>query len=466
MSFSQLFFILRARYKIILATLVLVVLIALGVSLIMSKTYKATATVLINYKGADPVTGLVLPAQLMPGYMATQVDIISSKNVAKQVIADLKLAENQAIYQNFQEATEGNGELTDWLADILLKNLDIQPSRESSVINISFKGTNPQFSAIIANAFADAYLRKNIELKVAPSRKAATYFDEQIKGFREKLQQAQEKLSEYQQHKGIVSVDDRMDVERARLSELSSQVVAAQAQRMEAQSRQRGAAGSGIQDSPDIASNPIIMNLKTEIARAESKFADISQKYERNHPLYQGAKAEIDNLKGELARQAQSVSGNVASNSRILQQRESELQAALAAQKTKLLALNRERDELVMLSREVENAQRVYDVALQRFTSNDIEAQSNQSDVVILNPATAPIVPSSPKVILNLLIATFIGTLLGMGSALLLEVIDRRIRMPEDLFLATKAPVLGVLTKASTKWKIVSSFGSRRPLLK
>ncbi|WP_334107001.1 chain length determinant protein EpsF [Methylobacillus sp.] len=466
MSFFQFFFILRARYKVILASLLVVVLAALGVSLLMSKTYKATASVLINYKGADPVTGLAVPGQLMPGYMATQVDIISSKNVAKQVITDLKLADNQAIYQNFQEATEGKGELADWLADILLNSLDIQPSKESSIIDISFKGANPQFSAIVANAFAEAYLRKNIELKVEPSKKAALYFDEQIKGFREKLQLAQERLSEYQQHKGIVSLDDRMDVERTRLSELSSQVVAAQAQRMEAQSRQRGAVGSGIQDSPDIASNPIIQNLKTEIARAESKFAEISQKYERNHPLYQGSKAEIDNLKAELARQAQSVSANVASNSRILQQRESELQGALAAQKSKLLALNRERDELMMLSREVENAQRVYDVALQRFTNNDIEAQSNQSDVIILNPATAPIKPSSPKVFLNLLIATFVGTLLGIGFALLLELIDRRIRMPEDLYMATKAPVLGVVAKASTKWKVLNSFGGGRPLLK
>jgi uncharacterized protein involved in exopolysaccharide biosynthesis len=60
---------------------------------VLPKTYKATASVLLNYKGMDPVTGLTMPGQLLPGYMATQIDIISSKNVALRVVDRCKLAE-------------------------------------------------------------------------------------------------------------------------------------------------------------------------------------------------------------------------------------------------------------------------------------------------------------------------------------------------------------------------------------
>ena len=86
MNFSQFILILRARYKIILSILTITVLTTLVVSLLLPKTYKATTALLLNYKGTDPVTGVTLPAQLMPGYMATQVDIINSPSTALKVV--------------------------------------------------------------------------------------------------------------------------------------------------------------------------------------------------------------------------------------------------------------------------------------------------------------------------------------------------------------------------------------------
>ncbi|MCB5188084.1 chain length determinant protein EpsF [Methylobacillus caricis] len=447
MNLSQILLILKARYKIVLLTLIVTVAVTTLVSILLPKNYTANTTVIVNYKGVDPVTGVALPAQLMPGYMATQVDIISSKNVALKVIDALKLAENDAVVKSFESGTEGQGNIKDWLSELLLKNLDVTPSKTSSIIDIGFKGSNPQFAAAISNAFAEAYIHTNIQLKVEPSQKAAKYFTEQVKDLRVDLEHAQERLSKYQQEKGIISVDERLDVERARLNELSSQLVIAQSQSMEAQSRQRNTIGSGVYDSPDVASNPLIQGLKTEIARAEARFADISQKVERNHPLYQGAKAEIDNLKAELSRQTQSVSGSVATNSKILKQRESELRAALESQRAKVLDLNRDRDALAVLTREIENAQRAYDVTTQRYTQSNIEGQSNQSDVAILNPATAPIQPSSPKVLLNIVLSVFVGVLLGIGFGVVAEMLDRRVRSSEDLLDVLEVPVLAVLPK-------------------
>lgn len=448
MNLTQLLIVFKARYKIILITLVLTVLTTSIVSFMLPKNYTANTTLIVNYKGVDPVTGLALPAQLMPGYMATQVDILTSKSVARKVISDLGLADSEPVRKSFEEAQTGGDDIIGWLSELLLRNLDVIPSRTSSIINVGFKGTNPQFVAVIANAFSEAYIQTNIQLKVEPSKKAADYFTSQIRELRDELEKAQRRLSEYQGDKGIVSVDERLDVERARLNDLSSQLVAAQGQTMEALSRQRNASGTSVYDSPDIAANPIIQNLKTEIARAESRFADISQKYERNHPMYLGMKAEIDNLKAELSRQILSVSTNVASNLRILQQRENEIRGALNAQKARVLELNKDRDTLAVLFREVENAQKAYDLTTARFTQTNMEGQSNQSDVAILSPATPPAKPSSPKITLNIVLSVFLGTLLGFGFAILFEMIDRRIRTKEELVTIFDAPVLGILPKA------------------
>lgn len=447
MNVHQFLLILLARKKIILTTLLLTVALALGWSLIQSKTYKATASVLLNYKGVDPLTGLTMPGQLLPGYMATQIDIISSKNVALRVVDALRLASSPAVIQQFNEATEGKGSVRDWLADLLLKKLEIVPSRESSVVEISFKGADPAFAAAVANAFADEYQKITVQLKTEPAKKASSYFNEQTKQLRDNLEAAQARLSKYQQEKGIVSLDNnRVDVELSRLNELSAQLVAAQTAAIEGNSRQ-AAAGSAL-TSPDVANNALIQQLRANLAAAEGKFADTSQRYGRNHPTYLAAQAELNKVRGELNSALGTVSRSVGANAQVMRQREAELRQAVAEQKTKVLQLNRARDELGVLLKDLDSAQRAFDAASQRFSQTRIEAQSEQSDISLLNPAVAPTEPSGPRVLLNTLIGILAGTVLGVGLALLLELLNRPVRSPNDVKDMLGIPVLGTI-----EWK-------------
>jgi polysaccharide biosynthesis transport protein len=449
MSFSQFFLILRARRWILLVTLLLTLSVTLVVSLLLPKTYKATASLLLNYKGVDPVTGLTMPGQLLPGYMATQVDIITSKNVAMRVVDRLHLADSAAVKAQFQEATEGKGTVRDWLADLLLLKLDIVPARESSVLDVSFKGSDPEFAAAVANAFADEYQKVSIQLKVEPMKQASSYFNEQTKLLRDKVEVAQSRLSKYQQDNGIVSLDNRLDVESNRLNDLSAQLVSAQGQLAEASSRQRMAQGSA-GESPDVAGSPLIQNLKINLGNAESKLAEVSQRLSPNHPQYLSAKAEVEKLRNDLAEQLRLTSNSVGNNAQILQQREGSIRAALQAQKTRVLELNRTRDELGVLSKDVESAQRAYDAASQRFSQTQIEGQSDQSDISVLNPAVAPIKPSSPKILLNMALATVLGTMLGLAFSMLAEMLNRRVRSESDMVDALQVPVLGVLDWGGT----------------
>jgi chain length determinant protein EpsF len=459
MNVHQFLLILRARKKIILSTLLLTVLLALGFSLVQQKTYKATASVLLNYKGVDPLTGLTMPGQLMPGYMATQIDIISSKNVAGRVVDALHLAASPVVVQQFQEANEGRGNVRDWLADLLLKKLEIVPSRESSVVEISFKGADPAFAAAVANAFADEYQKITVQLKTDPAKKASSYFNEQTKQLRDNLEAAQARLSKYQQEKGIVSLDNnRYDVELSRLNDLSSQLVAAQTAAMEATSRQH-IAGRGAA-SPDVANNAMVQNLRVSLAAAEAKLADTSSRFGRNHPQYQAARAEADKLRAEMNSAMGTISQSVGNNAEVLRQREAELRAAVAAQKTRVLELNRARDELGPLLKELETAQRAYDAASQRFSQTRIEAQSEQSDVSVLNPAVTPTEPSGPRVLLNTLIAFLLGTVLGVGLALLLELLNRPVRSAGDIKDMLGIPVLGTI-----EWKPARGRGGLRALM-
>jgi uncharacterized protein involved in exopolysaccharide biosynthesis len=137
------------------------------------------------------------------------------------------------------------------------------------------------------------------------------------------------------------------------------------------------------------------------------------------------------------------ISRSVGNNAVVLRQREAELRAAVSAQEARVLGLNRARDELGPLLKDLDSAQRAFDAASVRFSQTRIEAQSEQSDIAVLNPATPPMAPSAPRVLLNTLIAFVLGTVLGVGLALLLELLNRPVRAATDMRDLLGIPVLG-----------------------
>lgn len=442
MNLHQFLLILLARRRIAVAIFLSTVATTVVVSLLLPRNYTATASLVVDVKSPDPIAGMVLPGLIMPGYMATQVDIINSDRVAQRVVKLLKLDESPEVKQNWLDATEGKGKLAPWLANLLQKQLDVKPSRESNVIAINYKSPSPEFSAAVANAFAQAYIDTNIELKVEPARQYADWFQTQGRNSRDMVEKAQAKLSEYQQLKGIVASDERLDNETAKLNEISTQLSIVQGQTVDARSKQKGGSSDTLQE---VMQNPLINQLKADIARAEAKLQEAAGNIGKNHPQFRSMESEIVSLKQKLDAESLKVYRAIGTTGRVSKGKEDGLKAALEAQKRKLLELRRERDEMQVLQREVDVAQKAYDIVAQRFTQSTLESQNTQTNATVLTPAEAPLEPSSPKVLLNILIAIFLGTLLGVGAALITELLDRRVRSSDDIVTTLEIPVLAEL---------------------
>jgi polysaccharide biosynthesis transport protein len=442
-NLTGLFLMLRARSKIVVMTILLTVATATIVSLMLPKYYKATTQLVVNYKGADAVTGSSNPSQLMPGYLATQVDLVKNRRVALQVVDDLGLPSNETLQAQFMEATEGRGDIRQWIATQLLKRLSVSPLRESSVLEISFSGQDQALVAVVANAFASAYQDLTLQLKVDPAQKAANYFSDRVAVLRDNLELAQSRLSEYQQEKGLTSTDERLDIETTKLSDLSQQLVMAQTEAIEAQSRRHNAQ-SNANNSPDVSSNPVIQGLRTEAARASAKLAELSERLGPSHPQYEAAAAELRNIRSQLNSEIARTSGTISSGAAIQQQRADELRMQVAQQKQEVLKLNRTRDEFAVLQKDVETAQKALDNVTQRFSQTTIEAQSEHNDIAILSAAMEPGSPYTPKIPLNILLSIFIGTVLGLGFGLIAELLDRRIRSSDDIAELLMVPVISI----------------------
>lgn len=443
MTLQQFFLMLRARWRIATFTFMVLVMLALVISLILPSKYTATATVVIDSKATDPISGTLYP--ISSSYMATQIDIINSDRVATRVVKLLKLDQNPATVEQWKESTEGRGSMERWIGDYMKRNLEAKPSRESNVINIEYVSPEPKAAAVLANAFAQAYIDTTLELRVEPARQSAAWFDERSKALREALEKAQRALSTYQQEHGIVATDERLDVENARLNELSSQYTAVQAQKVDAQTRHTQSKKEQLETMPEVLQNSLIQGLKSDVARLESKLTELGGQLGTKHPQYQRLQDEKNAMQQKLDAEIQRVISGLATSGRVNEKREGEIKAAIDLQKEKILKLKQERDQITVLVRDVETAQRAYDAVNQRLNQTSLESQVNLTNIALLNPATEPLVASSPKTRKNLLIAVFLGTLLGVGMAFLAEFIDRRVRSEDDLIEIIDATFLGPL---------------------
>jgi succinoglycan biosynthesis transport protein ExoP len=451
-TIEQFLLALRGRHGAFALVLLATVLVATLASLLLPKSYKATVALLVDAKDEQSLSNalrpLILPQERL-NYLQTQADILASRKVARKVVDDLKLAPRASTQADFAKIAKGGESIEDWLAERLLKSLKVETS-QSSVIQASFTADDPRVAAQVANAFAKAYADTMLELRVGPTREAAAWFDEQLKSLRANLEDAQAKLTNYHQREGIVSSDERYDVENARLVALSEEATRAQGKALEwgsraGQARKYVSQGRSPERLPDVLDSPFVQKLKSDLLHAEAKLEQMSMQYGINHPEYQRQLSENRSLRERLDAEMRTIVEGMESSAGQSRQREVELIRAMAAQRARLLGLKENRNEFTVLKSNVVSAERAYDTAMQRFVVSQVESRASQANVTVLNPAVVPGSPSHPKVLFNVILSVVVGTMLGLGVVFLLEIIDRRVRSPEDLIRGANVPLLAVL---------------------
>jgi chain length determinant protein EpsF len=448
MSFQQLFVILRAQWRIAASIFCTVVFLVLAVSLIWPKQYTAISTVVIDGK-SDPLAGNGNAGgspQMQSSYVNTQADIIGSERVAQRVVKNLRLDQQPEARKIWAKSPDEDISVP--IAHYLLeKKVTVapahdSPTKSSNVIQIEVKWSDPQTAAALANGFAQTAIETNIELKVEPAKQYAAWFEQRSHALHADLEAKQRKLSDFQNAKGIVATDDKLDVENARLAELSTELVNIQGQRQEAQSRQHQV-GTDIESLPEVLQSPVIQNLKSALSAAEAKRQDTAQRLGKNHPDYQEVEGEISNLRSRIAKESANIAASLGSNAQVNLRRENEVRLALEAQKKRVLDFKHQHDEASILQSDVTSAQRDLDDVTQRLAQSNLESLTQQTNVVQLSTAAVPTGASSPKMLINLILGIFLGGVLGIGAAFAAEMRNRLVREDEDMLDLLGVPLLG-----------------------
>ncbi len=384
MNFQLIIEILRARMMFIAFVVGITLVAAVFFTLQQTKKYSASTSLVLTFTDAGPFEQMGVPTQLAGSYMATQVDIISNQNVALKVVDALGLGDDPVAAEEFMQkhkanpdwSSEGLANLREVIAESLRDDLDVSPSRESRVLNIRFASADPATTALVADQFAQSYIDVTLELSMEPARRNAAWFDSQLKVLQSRLEEQQQNLTDYQQERGIVAIDERLDTETRTLEDLSSKLTAAQEATYDVRSRQLG----------------------------------------EEHPEYKRALQQERSLEGSLQRQ-----------------------------KEKVLEVKKERAQLDLMLRDLENTRSMYDAAIQRYYETSLESQFNQTNIAVLSRAVVPEEPTSPKELLNMALALILGLAFGVGLTILAEVFNRRVRIEDDIKEELGIPVLASL---------------------
>ena len=452
--------IIRARWVAVLSVFLITVIATVVITLIVPKQYYAAASVLVDTRGS-PLAGVLLPEKMQQQAVTTQIDIMRSPRVAQGVVRTMKLSDNPGIREQWLAATGGEGSIETWLIETFQKNLAIVPSAESAVVTIGYTAPDPRFAAGMANAFVKAYLDTNLDLIVDPAKRFSGFFESQVKEARDRLEKAQTKLTAYQREHGIVATDERIDIETSRLNQLSQELVMIQSAMSDTGSRQAQANGPSSDRIQEVLANPVINGLKAELSRFEAKLEELNARYGDQHPLVIEARASIAEQRKRIDAETRRVTGGVSVSANINRQREAQARSSLAAQRSLVLRLKQTRDDGAVLLRDIDQATKTYEALLSRMDQSKMESQSKSGGAVQLTVADPPLQPASPKLGLNIGLAVFVGLLLGVGTGLLLEMLNRRVRSAIDLDEALGLPLLGVMPKPTDR----RLFGKRPSLM-
>ncbi len=433
---------------------------AAGVALIVSKLnepiYSANATILLDYRKPleGELAGELLPVGMQSSYLSTQVDIIKSRPVAERVAAELDLTHSPLWLERFTSTEDEPENFSGWLIGKLMENLLVTVGTETRLIDIWFQDANAEMAAKITNAYVDAYRHMIQQLGGTPALETAQSAEKLLSKLRNDLEQAESRVSDYQERMGIIATEERLDVETEHLNELMRERLAADAGLRAAESRLQEAPAEGDagrragQASSEVLGNELIKSLQVDLARKEGELADLATSLGERHPTMQKLRAEIATMREKLAAESDKIvaaTRNEAARARRLSEA---ARQAEEAQRQKVINFKHVRDGLQPLLREVESARGNYDRALQVYSEYAMHGELSQTNISVLKSAQVPVQPPPANVAFKVVSAFVGGLVFALGLALLWEIVDRRVRGKEAVSGLGDVGCLGALPKA------------------
>ncbi|MBA2340569.1 MAG: polysaccharide biosynthesis tyrosine autokinase [Pyrinomonadaceae bacterium] len=478
--------------------------------------YQAQARVQVNLENAQALgaaSAVIVGGSSDPAYFNTQLQILTGPGLLRRVVKTLNLendpafnstraAQSRSIWQDLQrmfgiggreqkkpgDATTGDVPLVDSVAPAtsqgdlaesrrlapyvgaIQANLQVDPVKESRLqnrdtrlIDINFKHSDPQVAAKVVNAIADAFVVQNKERRTTNTVTTGEFLDRRIAELQSKIRNGEERLQAYARGNEILSIaNDTQNIVVARLAALNTQLIEAENDRKRAE-----AVYNTITNRPDAVSaqalggNAQLNEVESELSKLRQRRAELLFDYTEEWPQVKAVDEQI----ALLERRAEQVRGratnilltNAETDLRKARAREAAARADFERQKSATVNLNEAAIQYRIIEQEIATYRNLLNGLLQRSKENDVILAGTPNNILVVDYGLAPDAPVGPKRMQSIFLAFVLSIALGVALALFLEYLDDTIRSVEDVEKMLHLPALAVIPAVGS--------GTRRRLM-
>ena len=456
MSVSQVLVILLRRGWIVALAFLTTMVVAGGVLLFVPSRYDAIATASIDPGNINPISetselGGSSMIMLMQGNM---ISLVTSDRVALDVVKRLNLTASPQVQESFRQSSSfGRENVDEWMASILLKNVDPKFNLGTNVLSIKYKSDDPNQAALIANAFLAATIDGSVSMKAAAADQTARWFAPQLEDLRKELDSARTALATFQAKANMVAPTTGGDSETSQYMAISSELSGATASLTAMQSR-LASGSTELSNDPSDPDLQVLAGLKERLSTTEAGIESAKNLLGPNNPKMVADQANLASIRRQLAEATDKMQQHLKERIATTQSQIASLEAAQAQAQKKLIEVQGQRDRMGELQRDVGFRLEQLNGRERAAEQAKLQSKLTFSDITVLDKATPPIDPAFPKPLIVIPVGIAAGLALGLVLALLAEATDRRVRFPPDLEFAAPAPFLGSLDSARSRSRL------------
>ncbi len=388
-----------------------------------------------------------VPEQLLDQEaIASQVQIIYSRDVARAVIRDLDLTK----LPEFDPMIEGRSLPTYLLAlfgivrdiaqmtaeeralEAYYERLSVYPVDRSRVIEVRFMSKNSELAARVANAIAERYIDAQTRAKLERDRRARQHFQRTIDELRQQVAAAESRVQEHRARFDLLTGTTNQTLGVQTVSELNTQLSTAQAQRADAQARANAIrellrSGRPIEAS-DVFNSPVIQRLSDQRAQLRAELAQQSTILLPGHPRMRELNAQVADNEAQYRVQAERIARGLENDARFAGERVNTLRRALDEQKRATSAQGDQEVALRGLEREARAQRELLEswLGMYRESSARDSLDVRAADARIVSAAAPATTPAWPRKLPIVLVATLSAVLVAILLLITRELVSGR----------------------------------------
>jgi len=420
-----------------------------------------------------------------PNFLETQFQIIKSKPVAAKVVKRLGLDSRYAswyletdeekpfwkeglvwvkeLIDSFSTSSSkaGAGGLeavtqtdADLIADTLIEDLEIKPTKNSSIVNISYEFDSPVIAAMVVNAFTRAYIDELLDMRMKASGYTVEWMSKKADEQRKQLEAAEKALNSYMRRQDIVSIENNINIGPQRVNELSAKLTLTKTRGEELGSLFKKLRGLTPQEAlaiPVVSDHETIKDIRRDIDKAEQTILEYSKKYGRRHPVMIRANNELELLQSQLMDETRRVIQTTEADYELVRENIKNLKAQLLAAKGESITLSEKYVQYKILKRDVETYRHLYNALISRIKEQALSEEIQPVNVWTVEAAVPPAEPVDSHRLRNLLLGVLLGLFGGVGLAFFVEYLDNTVKSVEEAEERFGLPVLSVISQMDPK---------------